>query len=379
VALCAVLLVGSGLFVRSLRSALAIDPGFRTEDLGVLRFDLGTLRYTNAEIHEFAAELRARALADPRVSAAATATLVPFQGGGFLGFMTEVRGYRPAADEEMRIDVVAVSPGYVETLGIPLLAGREFEDADDEGSTPVAIVNRSMAERYWPRGEAVGGFLRLREEWAEVVGVAEDVRWSALRGETTNFVFLPHAQFAEIVSGPLTLAVRTRGSAIEALSGVGAQARSMEPDFSPALSTTMEDLVGDVLMPQRLGSTLLSAFSALALLLASIGIAGVVSYGVREQRRAIGLRLALGARRSQVLRMVAMGMALPVAGGLALGLALASLMDDGVERFLYGVTPGDPLTYVLIVVGLSAVAALAVLIPAREATRVDPLEALRSD
>jgi putative ABC transport system permease protein len=141
----------------------------------------------------------------------------------------------------------------------------------------------------------------------------------------------------------------------------------------------MDELVGDLLMPQRLGSALLSAFSALALLLASIGIAGVVSHGVREQRRAIGVRLALGAPRSQVLRMVATGVALPVAVGLGIGLGLASLLDDGVERFLYGVTPGDRLTYVAILVGLPVVAALAVLIPAREATRVDPLEALRFD
>jgi len=379
VGLCAVLLVGSGLFVRSLRSALAIDPGFRTEDLGVLRFNLGTLRYTNAQIHEFATELRRRALADPRVESATTATLVPFQGGGFMGFFTEVEGYQPAPDEEMRIDVVPVSPTFLETLDIPLLSGREFDEADVEGALPVAVVSRSMAERYWPGGGAVGGRMRFREEWLEVVGVAGDVSWSALRGEPTSFVFLPHDQFAELVSGPLTLAVRASDRALDVVGALGAEARSMERDFSPQVVTTMDDLVGDVLMPQRLGSALLSAFSALALLLASLGIAGVVSYGVREQRKAIGVRLALGAGRGQVMWMVVAGMVLPVTLGLAIGLGTAALLDDGVEGFLYGVMPGDAVTYAAIASGVGAVALLAMLLPAREATRVDPLEVLRSE
>jgi len=379
VALCAVLLVGSGLFVRSLRSALSIDPGFRSEDLGILRFDLGTLRYTNAEIHTFATELRQRALADPRVVSAATSTLVPFQGGGFMGFFTEVEGYQPAPDEEMRIDVVPVSPAYLETLGIPLVAGREFDDADVEGASPVAVVSRSMAERHWPDGRAVGGRMRFRDEWLEVVGVAGDVSWSALRGEPTNFVFLPHDQFTELVSGPLTLVVRSPDRTLDVVGALGAEARSMERDFSPQVVTTMDDLVGDVLMPQRLGTALLSAFSALALLLASLGITGVVSYGVREQRKAIGVRLALGAGGGQLIRMVVAGMVLPVTFGLAIGLGTASLLDDGVEVFLYGVMPGDAVTYVTIASGVWAVALLAMLLPAREATRVDPLEVLRSE
>ena len=389
VALCAVLLVGSGLFVRSLRSALAIDPGYDTENLAVMRFDLGLLGYDPPELLAFATDLRARMLADPRVASAAVATLVPFQGGGFMGFGSDVEGYQPAPDEEVRMDLVVASPGYLETLRIPLLAGRELDESDVDAAAPVAIVNRSMAERYWPGGDALGGRIRMREEWVTVVGVAADIRWSALQGaecgsgpscsEPSNFVFVPHAQFTEVAAGPLTLAVRSTGDAPGVLGAVRDRAAGMDADLSPQLLTTMDDLIGDVLMPQRLGSVLLSGFSALALLLAAIGIAGVVSYGVREQRKAIGVRLALGAGRSQVIRMVVAGMVLPVTVGLAVGLSVASLLDDGAARFLYGVTPGDPLTYAAIVVVLPAVAVLAMLLPAREATRVDPLTVLKSE
>jgi putative ABC transport system permease protein len=289
----------------------------------------------------------------------------------------------------MRMDLVAVSPGYVETLGIPLVAGRAIDERDVDDVSPVAVINRSMAERYWPGGAALGGRLRMREEWVEVVGVAEDIRWSALRGmecgsgpacsEPSNFVLVPHAQFTEVVAGTFTLAARTTGDTPGVLTSIREQGRSMEPDLSAQMSTTMDELVGELLMPQRLGSVLLSAFSSLSLVLAAIGIAGVVSYGVREQRRSIGVRLALGARRGQVIRMVVRGMVPPVAGGLAIGLAVARLLDDGLERFLYGVTPGDPLTYVAIVIGMPTVALLAMLVPAREATRVDPLKVLRSE
>jgi predicted permease len=389
VALCVVLLAGSGLFVRSLRSALSIDPGFRTVDLAVMRFNLGLLRYTPAELLAFATDLRARALADPRISSAAVATLVPFQDGGFMGFGSDVEGYQRAPDEEVRLDLLVVSPGYLETLGIPLISGREFDEADTDDAAPVAIINRSMAERYWPGGNALGGRIRLREEWLEVVGVAGDVRWGALSGvecgsgpsctDPSNFVFVPHAQFTEVAAGFLTLAARVNGDARAVLSTLREQARALEQDLSSQLLTTMDDLVGDVLMPQRLGSTLLSAFSLLALVLASVGIAGVVSYGVREQRRSIGVRIALGARRGQVLRLVVAGMAWPVVIGLLVGLGTAGLLDDSVERFLYGVTPGDVVTYAAISLSVPLVALGATLVPAREATRVDPLEALRSE
>jgi predicted permease len=389
VALCVVLLAGSGLFVRSLRSALSVDPGFRPEQLAVMRFNLGLLRYTPPELLAFATDLRARALADPRIPSAAVSTLIPFQGGGFMGFGSDVEGYQRAPDEEVRLDLVVVSPGYLETLGMPLLAGREFDEADTDGAVPVAIINRSMAERYWPGGDALGGRIRMREEWVEVVGVTGDIRWGVLSGtecgsgpsctEPSNFVFVPHAQFTEVAASFLTLTARVNGDARSVLGTLRDHGRALEPDLSTQLLTTMDDLVGDLLMPQRLGSMLLTAFALLALVLASIGIAGVVSYGVREQRRSIGVRIALGARRGQVLRMVLGGMTWPVGIGLAVGLGAAGMLDDLVERFLYGVTPGDLVTYAAIGLTVPLVALVATLVPAREATRVDPLKVLKAE
>jgi predicted permease len=382
IALCVVLLVGSGLFIRSLRGALALDPGFRPEGVAALRFQPALLRYATEETLALSVTLRERVRALPEVSTAAVATLVPFLGDR-SGTFTQVDGYQPAPDEEMRIDRLFVSPSYMETLGIRLVDGREFDDGDAAGAQVVAIVNRSMAEKYWPGGRAVGGVLQLPGPGggvrAHVVGIAEDVQWSGLRDEPTNFVFFPHAQFAGAVNGTLTLVARTGGEASDLLPAVAEALRSIDAELSPQTLTTMEALVGDLLMPQRLGATLLSGFGLLAALLAALGIAGVVSYGVREQRRAIGVRLALGATSGQVVRGVARGMATPIGVGLAVGVVAAALLDDAVEGFLYGVVPGDPLTYVTIAALLATIAAAATLLPAREATRVDPLQALRSD
>jgi predicted permease len=383
VALCVVLLVGSGLFLRSLRSALGTDLGFRTEGLGLVSgFNLNALGYTPAETLEFAEELRARALQDSRVSSAAVASRIPIQGGPIYGTVTEVDGYQPGPGEEMEIDMVFTSPAFLETLGVPLLAGRDFGETDRIGSSPVAIVSRSMADLYWPGGKAVGGTLTIPRPsgpvTVEVVGIAGDLQWWAIDDEPTNYVFFPHAQFPELNSGN-TLAIRTNGNPAELLPDLLAEAQSLESDFLPRGLTTMDDLVGGVLMPQRLGTTLLAGFSVLSLLLASIGIAGVVSYSVREQRRSIGVRLALGARANQVVGMVVRRMTGPVALGLAVGIVVARLLDSNVERFLYGVTPGDPLTYASIAAGLAVVALVAMLVPAREATKVDPLRVLRSE
>lgn len=385
VALCVVLLVGSGLFVRALEEALDADLGFETEGIALVRFDLSLIGYEVEEQVAFVEGLRGWVRAQPGVRSAALATQVPIAGGDAIGRFADVEGHQRAPDDELRIDVVYVTPEYFETLGISMLAGREFAEADAAGAAAVVVVTREMAERYWPPNAAVGGVVRSRVPTGaplaapmQVVGVAEDVHWDALIEEPTNYVFLPVAQ-TPTMAGRLTLAVRTDGDPGALLDAVRARVRAMEPGLSLDLVTTMEGAVGDLLMPQRMGALLLSGFALLALALAAIGIAGVVSYAVGRQRRAIGVRMALGARADQVLAVVLRGMLAPLAIGLAAGLAAAIALDGALERFLFGVAPGDLATYAAIAAGVVGVALLATLLPARAATRIDPVEVLNSE
>jgi len=380
VALCVVLLVGSGLFVRTLRSALSSDLGFEAREVALTTFNLSLLGYEPPEAFAFVEALTERARARPEVRSVAVGSVIPILGGARRGTFATVEGYEPAPDEEMRVDRVLVTPGYFETLGIPLLAGRDLEPADATGGEQVALVSREMAERYWPGGEAVGGSFSLFGSGAwRVIGVVEDVRWRELSEETTNFAFFALTPSTSEAASILSLAVGTEGDAESLLPQLRTEARALEPDLTLAESTTMDGAIGDLLMPQRVGAAFLSGFAVLALLLAAVGIAGVVSYTVGEQRRSIGVRMALGAGRGEVLRLVLWSMTVPVGVGLVAGIGAAVALDGAVERFLYGVAPGDPLTYGTIAVMLAAIAFVATLLPARAATRVDPLEVLRAE
>jgi predicted permease len=344
-------------------------------------FSLGVLGYEPPQVQAFVAQLLDQVEDHPRVRSAALANLVPFGQGGFMGTFVTVDGYEPAPGEEMRIDQVFTTPGYFETLGIEAIAGRSLDSSDAEGAPLVAVVSRRMAEAYWPGGEAVGGILRLpgaADVEVRVVGVVDDVHWRGVEEEATNFVFLPFAQHPgrfDIMS----MAVATEGDARSFLADLRTEAQRLDPELSFSLLTTLEDQVGDRLMPQRVGSVLLSGFAILALVLAAVGIVGVVSYTIREQRRAIGVRMALGAGRERIVAQVVRGMIPPVLLGLGAGFVGTLLLDDAAEAFLYGITPGDPPTYAAIGVGLAAVAILATLLPAREAARVDPMRVMRAE
>jgi predicted permease len=377
--LCLILLVGSGLFLRTLHNALRADLGFRTEGVALARFNLGLAGYEGSDALAYASSLGDRLGAMPGVSSVALSTLIPFQGGGFMGTFFSVDGYDAAPDEELRVDMVFVTPGFFETLGIRLLDGRDFDASDGEGSAEVAIVSRAMAERYWPNGGATGGTIRIGASTVGVVGVAEDVQWRSLDGEITNFAFFPLAKSPSAAEGFLTAGVRTTDDPARLLPGMRSEIRLLDPDVSPSFVLTMDDLIGALLMPQRLGAVLLSAFGLLALVLAVVGIAGVVSYTVREQRRAIGVRVALGARRGQMHRLVLRGVAGPLILGLVVGLAVALALRDAVAGFLYEVPAGDPLTYVAVATGLVVVALGAAFVPAREAARVDPVQVLKAE
>ncbi len=380
VALCLVLLLGSALFLRTLRNSLTFDPGFRSENVALASFDLSLLHYAPGTGRAFVDDLTDRAARLPGVEAVSMGTLVPLQQGGFRGAFVSVPGYEPAPDEELRVDYVFVSPDFFTTLGTSVVDGRAFNSLDIEGGRPVIIVSETMANRYWPGGGAVGDMVAFGDLTFDVVGVAADIKWRRLTENASNYVFLPLAQFpSELVEGPLTLTMRTTRGGEEILPAIRAEFRALNPDVALSVLQTMNDRLRQLLMPQRMGAVLLTLFGTLALLLAALGIYGVVGYTVAKETRTIGIRIALGAGRREVVALIVRGMAAPVALGLVTGVAAALALSQAAESFMFGVSSKDPITLAAVSVVLGSVAVVAMLIPARRAARIKPMEALRMD
>ncbi len=314
------------------------------------------------------------------MEAASLSTLVPFLGGGFRGLFAEVDGYEPRPDEEIRLDYVLSDVEIFEALGTRVLEGRSISVTDVEGGPTVGVINLHMAERYWPGRSPIGSTFRLGAEiGVEVIGVVENPTWGAIGEAPTPFVFLPQAQSPELSGGFFTLVARTSGDAGGLLPAIRERFRELEPGLSLTSLQTMDDQVGEALMPQRMGTTLLTMLGALALVLAAVGVYGVVSYTVRRRARDIGIRMAVGASKSRILASVIRDMVLPIGAGLGLGAIGALLLADTAEAFMFGVSPTDPLTFAAITVLLLGVALIATLIPARAATRVDPVDVLRAE
>jgi predicted permease len=376
--LCVVLLVGSGLFIRTLRNSLATDLGFTHGSVTTARFNLSLLRYSEERGVTFVDELLRRVRGMPEVEEASVSTLVPFQGAGFRGMFAEIGGYEPAPDEEVRLDYVVVEPDYFETLGIELVEGRTVSERDFEGSPAVMVINRHMAERYWPDRSPVGGSVAFAgaDFSFEVVGVVDDPVWAAVGEQPTPFVFLPLAQRPGFSTDFLTLVARGSGDPRGLLPGIRDQFLALDPDLSLTALRPLSEQVGDALMPQRMGTVLLGMLGGLALLLAAVGIYGVVSYSVRRRARDIGIRIAVGASAAAIRRAVVREMAMPVLAGLVAGAVVALALSRTIETFMYGVSPNDPLTFIAITTLLVLVALVATLIPARWASRLDPMRIL---
>ena len=376
VALSLVALIGAGLFLRSLERARAIDPGFDAESLAVLSFDLAT-----QGIPLDAASARQRQILDrvsgiPGVERAAIATVTPLAGGGFARSVFP-EGQDPTDARAGRlVQVASVGEGYLATIGIPLAGGRDFRASDSSDSPQVVIINETMARQFWPNQEAVGKRFRFfREEvLTEVVGVARDSKYNFLGEEPLPYMYRPIAQ-APQTAATLTL----RSARPEATLGTArAVVQQMEPNMPLVGVFTMTNVFEQALWAARMGALLLAVFGALALGLASIGVYGVMAYAVSQRTREIGVRLALGASASEV-RMMVLRQGLTLAGlGVAVGVVSAMLLSNLVTGLLYGVSATDPMTFTVIPIVLLVVAVLAIYIPARRASRVDPVIALRS-
>jgi predicted permease len=375
VALCLIALIGAGLFLRSLRNAQEINPGFETEKMLVMSMNVGAQGYTQARGIEYYRQVQERVQSLAGVQSATVSSNFPFGGG--LQRSIFIEGQDPPAGGRGVLTITnSVTSKYFETLGIPLLQGRIFNDSDRENTTRVAIINQAMAERFWPGQDATGKRFKFfgDESFYEVVGIVGNINAIFLGEEPRPIIYQPMLQS---YSGLVALYVRTSGDPTNLLGTVRNEVQSLDRNLPITNVSTMSDVIGQGLWGPRMGAALLAVFGGLALLLAAIGIYGVLAYSVSQRTREIGLRMALGAQQRDVLALVMrQGVAL-IGGGIALGLVASFLLARLISSLLFGVSTADPLTFAGTALVLAVVALLASYIPARRAARVDPMIALR--
>jgi predicted permease len=373
-----VLLVGSGLFVRSLQNARNIDVGFETRDMLLATVDPAQQGYTGARRREFFRELLARLAAQPGVRAASAAATVPL---GLDNAETSVR--IEAATGPQRVAGGAafnvIAPDYFRTMGMTLLRGRDFAIKDDETAPDVVVINETLAERAWPGQDPIGKRVSTSGDtgpWREVIGVVRTAKYRQLGEAPKPFVYFPYFQG---MGEELTLHVRTAGDPMALLPVVRREVQALDRNIPLADVKTMTQHMKISLLPAQLAGTLLGAFGLVALLLAAIGVYGVMSYAASQRTREIGIRMALGATARDVVRLIVSQGMTPVIGGLTVGAALAFGLGRLVGSLLYGISPADPPTFVGVAFLLGAVAVLASWVPARRAAKVDPMVALRHE
>ncbi len=373
-AMSLVLLVSAGLFVRSLRQALTFDPGFATDNLLSASMETRSARLNEQQGEEFYRQALERAGSLPGVQSATLSMIVPLTGGGIRRNIT-LEGYQRQPNEDTELNTNTIGLNYFTTMGIPIVAGRDFDKQDREGSPLVVIVNEELARRYYG-GNAVGKRLQLGSNVPsrEIVGVARTAKYRNLREPPLPFIYIPFGQ--EYQSG-MTLMVRTKGDPEEIVGSLHNEMRALNKDVPLFSVQTMSERIGGQLAADRTIAVLLSVFGGGALLLAAIGIYGVMGYAVAQRTHEIGIRLALGAEQRDILRLiVGQGMML-IAIGAGIGLAVALAATQVLKSLLFGISTTDPLTFASVIVVLVGVALLACYLPARRATKVDPLEALR--
>jgi len=387
VALSVLLLIATGLFVRSLRHAQTIDPGFDAERLLSTPININLLRYTKAQGREFYTRVVDLMRELPGVESASVARVAAVSGSrrrlslsvegraSNSGLSSQDRGVTPAGTESVSANVIG--PSFFQTLGIPLLKGRDFSEGDSDDRPQVLIVNEFLARRLFPGEEPLGrrvSFSGDQGPWREIVGVVRDSKYAALVEAPTPVVYLPLAQNHET---GMTLYIRTSGDPANLVASVRASLQSLEPALPVTSISPVMAVLSASLYPARMGAVLLMVFGGLALLLATVGVYGVVAFSVSRRTRELGIRQALGADTRNVFQLViGEGMSLVVIG-VALGLAGAAFGTRVLTSFLYGTSTLDLATFATVPAILGTVALVACIVPARRAVKVDPMVALR--
>jgi predicted permease len=374
VALSMVALISAGLFVRSLREAYKADPGFEPHDVLLASFDPFLSGYDESRGREFYRRLVERVRTVPGIESATLARRLPLTDGGIAFAAITIDGYAPAKDEDMRLNYETVGPQYFQTMRIPFVHGRDFEERDQEGAPGVVIINETMARRYWPGGDALGKRLKLAKDWLVIVGIAKDVKNRSLSEAPQPFLYLPLLQDYR---SNMILVARTSVDPEKMFQSVRAAVVALDPEIPMFDTKTLEDHVGISLFLQRMAATLLSIFGLLALSLAAIGLYGVMAYSVNRRTRELGIRVSVGAKRRDIFKLIlGQGLAISAVGLLA-GLVVALAVTRLTTNLLYGVSATDPVTFIAIALLLLCVTLLACYFPARRATKVEPTIALR--
>ena len=383
VALAVVLVVGAGLMIRSVSNLFAIEAGFRPEGVLTMRLSTPSTWYPEPpQVSTFYDELQRRVAALPGVRSVGSARLLPLAAEmGDWGL--QVEGYIPPPGQGTPGDWQVVTPGYLETMRVPLIAGRYFDARDDRDGALSIIVIRELAERYFAGRDAIGGRIRIGgaspEQTYTVVGIVEDVRQNALTTEVKPQFYATHAQFAVSPGNTMrnmSLVVRTDGQPEALIPPVRALIREMDPRLPVSEIRTMERIVGESIAEPRFTMGLLGLFGTLALVLSAIGIFGIVSQIVATRQHELGIRAALGASPGELVMLSLRTGVRQTAIGLVVGIALALLLTRALTALLHGVQPTDPLTFASVLVVTAVVAVLATLGPARRAGRVNPVSVL---
>lgn len=374
VSLCFILLVGAGLLLQSLQRVRSDSPGFSTKDVLVTAVNLSASGYDVTRAKSFQDELIDRVQALPGVESAALARVTPLGYGTFSSAPVVVDGYQPPPDERPSVEYNQVGSGYFATMGVPLASGREFTRADNETADPVAIVNETMAARYWPGKNPIGERLQAKDKWMRIVGVAKTSKYESMRELPRPFFYVPRRQDFS-VGAALNIRTQLRPEIMAA--ALSRELKAMDANLALYEVISLQEQLDRSTSAQKVAVTLTGVLGGMALVLAAIGLYGVMSYTVSQSTRELGLRMALGARTPELFRLVmSRGLALTF-GGIFLGAGIALGLTRLLGYLLYKVSPRDPLAFGSAFLVLTIVSLIACFLPAWRATRVDPIVALR--
>lgn len=373
VALSLLLLICAGLFIRSFRAEQKFNPGFNPEGVLLETYDLTSLGYKPDAGTQFDKQLLAKLKAIPGVQSAALAGWVPLSMQ-ISRNNVDAEGYVPRPHESMSIDIADVSPDYLRTMQIQLISGREFSATDTKEAELVAMVDDAFAKRYWPHQQALGKNVRVNGKWYQVVGITGNFDIRHLGQAPTPFVYLPLFQD---YNGTVALHLRVAGNPLGYVSAAENAVHSLDAQLPLSDVNTLQSRIELNSTTQRIGGVFVGAFGLLALILAAVGVYGVLAYTTRQRTHELGIRMALGAEPRGIFALVLRQGVILAASGIAIGLALSFVLTRALASVLFGVSATDPLTYAAVSGVLIAVALVACYLPARRASRVDPIVALR--